>query len=78
MKIQVHSFRMGDIEDPEIFVAEPIYKWQQTEQGRWVMGVAKEPPTYQIDTDLEYMGYRVTITANIDEQLLTYYYLRWK
>jgi len=78
MKIQVHEFRIGDSDDPEIYAAEPLYAWQKTEKGRWVMEVAKEPPTYRFEIDPEWMGYRATITADIDEQFLTYYYLRWK
>ena len=26
IEYQVHSIRMGDVEDPDLFVAEPIYK----------------------------------------------------
>jgi hypothetical protein len=25
---------MGDVEDPELYAAQPLYEWQQTEQGQ--------------------------------------------
>ena len=77
MKIRIHEFRMGDCEDPEIYAAQPLYEWQKSEQGRWVMGVSKEIPTYHIEVDHENMGYKVSILADIDEEFMTYFYLRW-
>jgi len=77
MKVRIHEFRMGDCEDPEIYAAQPLYEWQKSEQGRWVMGVSKEIPTYHIEVDHEHMGYKVSILADIDEEFMTYFYLRW-
>ena len=30
-EIKVHEIKMGDVEDPDLFVASPIYEWQQTD-----------------------------------------------
>ena len=35
--IKLHQFRMGDVEDIDIYIAQPIYEWQQTEKGQWCM-----------------------------------------
>jgi len=78
MKIRVHEFRMSDVEDVDIYAAEPIYNWQQTEQGKWIMDHATAPPTYHIKPNLEYVGYIVTIIADLKEEDMTYFYLRWK
>ena len=32
----VHEIRMGDVEDPDIMVADPIWQWQQTDAGKFV------------------------------------------
>ena len=77
MKIRIHQFLMAGCEDPEIDAAQPLYEWQKTEQGRWVMGVSEEIPTYHIEIDHEHMGYKVSILADIDEEFMTYFYLRW-
>jgi len=38
-----HTFRMGDVEDPELYAAPPILEWQKTEQGCWVMAHCPDP-----------------------------------
>lgn len=43
VQLLVHTIKMSDVEDPDIMVAEPIYKWQQTDAGKWAM--AKSNPT---------------------------------
>ena len=29
-----HQFNLGDVEDPDIYAAQPIWEWQQTEKGK--------------------------------------------
>ena len=36
-EVVVHTIRMGDVEDPDLMVADPIWKWQQTDEGKWAM-----------------------------------------
>jgi hypothetical protein len=76
-KTLVHSIRMSDVEDPEIFIAEPIYQWQQTEHGKWVMENTLEQPIYQQTIDYNYFGYTYTIYAFFNERKLMEYYLRY-
>jgi len=71
----VHRFRLGDVEDPEIYMASPIYDWQQTEQGKWVMKNGLDP-TYHLNIDHLTYGYAVTITAHITPKRWTEYVLR--
>jgi len=35
--IVVHEFLMGDVEDPDLYAADPLIKWEQSEIGQWVM-----------------------------------------
>ena len=77
MKITFHTFTMGDVEDPDIYAAEPIYKWQQTEQGTWVMQNAHDL-TYHTGADPHSFGYRISIRGIInDPKRITEYFLRW-
>lgn len=74
-KIILHEFTMMDCEDPQIYIAQPIYEWQKTEIGKWCMENA---------TDLEYhynlehttMGYRVVITGALGGKNLSYFLLK--
>ena len=36
-QIIVHTFQMGDVEDPDLYAAEPLYAWQKSLPGEWVM-----------------------------------------
>lgn len=77
MKINFHTFTMGDVEDPEIYAAEPIHQWQQTEQGRWVMKHAHNL-TYHQQPDAVTWGYRFVIRGDLnDPRKITEYFLRW-
>ena len=71
----VHRFTMGDVEDPEIYIASPIHDWQQTDHGKWVMKYGKDP-TYHINADPVTYGYQVVITAHITPKRWTEYVLR--
>lgn len=75
-KIVFHSFTMGDVEDPDIYVAEPIYKWQQTEQGQWVMKHCQDPK-YQINPDGASWGHRVSLYGELEDQDAVFYKLKW-
>jgi len=66
---------MGDVEDPEIYCAEPIYQWQQTPAGKWCMEKATDP-TYNIMADPATFGYRVTITGYLSGKHATFWALK--
>ena len=77
MKIAFYTFRMGDVEDVDIYVAQPIYEWQQTDHGRWVMENAYDLK-YYTGPDHQGWGYQITIRGEIrDPKKLTEYFLRW-
>lgn len=71
----VHKFTLGDVEDPEIYIASPLLDWQKTEHGKWIMEHAKDP-TYHIHADQVTYGYQVIITAHITPKRWTEYVLR--
>lgn len=58
---------MGDCEDPELYAAQPIYEWQQSNEGKWVMEHALETPSYRIDIDANTYGYKVSIYGKLAE-----------
>lgn len=78
IKTVVHTFNLGDVEDPDIYVAEPIYKWQQSEQGRFVMENSVDKPNYTIHQDFLNFGYKVAIEAELREKDLIFYKLKFQ
>lgn len=77
MKIAVHEFYMGDVDDIEVYIADPLYKWEKSEQGQWVMDRAITPPVWNTGWDISRYGVRVVITADLREEDATYFTLKW-
>jgi hypothetical protein len=69
---------MGDVEDPDLFVAEPIWKWQQTEAGQWIMENAIDRPSWHRHIDYTSYGYIYAIRADLTPEQLTYYKLKFE
>ena len=68
---------MGDVEDPDLMVAEPIWKWQQTDAGKWVMEncTIEKPVWHRYPND---WGHLYTITAYLTPKQLTYFRLKFE
>jgi len=65
---------MGDVDDVEVYAAQPIYDWLQTEKGIWVHERCKDLSWY---TRPDGYGYIVSIRGSITDQHATEYYLRF-
>lgn len=76
-EIVVHTFQMGDVDDPDLYAAEPLYQWQQSEQGRWVMSRALETPVWHRMADPQNWGHKYMVTATFQEKHITEFYLRF-
>jgi len=77
-EITVHEFTMGDVEDPDLYAAEPLYNWQKSEQGQWVMKNALETPSWYRMTDHVAFGYKYAIRAKFIGPKITEWYLKFK
>jgi hypothetical protein len=75
-EVVVHEFTMGDVEDPDLYAAEPLLKWERSEEGQWIMEHAIETPAwYRIPDSMQY-GYRFQVRAKLAGPRLTEYLLR--
>lgn len=74
----VHTFRLGDIDDPEIYAAQPIYEFQQSPKGKWVMENALEQPYWCKHFEHQTYGYEFAIRAKFMEKDYTYFKLRFE
>jgi hypothetical protein len=74
----VHEFNKGDVEDPDLYAAQPIYEWQETEAGKWIMEHAVEPPFWHRTIDPHSYGHKYYIVARLREQDQTYWALKWQ
>lgn len=76
-KVLVHSFTMGDVEDPDLYAAQPLLDWQNSEAGKWVMKNAHDTPEWHRIIDHAIMGYKYAIFAVLEKKKLSEYYLRF-
>lgn len=72
----IHEFTMGDVDDPDLYAAEPLIKWEKSEMGQWVMEHAVDVPTWHRIADVSIFGYRYQIRAKFAGPVLTEYLLR--
>lgn len=77
MKIQVHKFNMGDVEDPELYAAFPLHEFETSEKGQWLKEHSTEQMWYDIGMCRDTYGYKCTIFANLAEHDLTFFNLKW-
>ena len=76
-KVVVHRIRMGDVEDPDLYVAQPIWEWQNSKQGKFIMENSVETPSWHRYNSMFDFGWTYAIVAELDSKKLTEFYLRW-
>jgi len=75
--VTVHDFTLNEIEDPEIYAAEHLLEWQNSEAGQWVMKNAVETPSWHRMADPMTYGVRFVIRAKLQGAKLTEWLLRY-
>ena len=75
--VVVHRFNMGDVEDPDLYAAQPLWEWQESEMGKWVMSHAVETPMWHRQTDLAQFHLTYAITAKLRGRDHTFWQLKW-
>jgi hypothetical protein len=71
-----HTFKMGDVDDPELYASAPILEWQKTDQGQWVMKHCPDPQ-YSIEPDTYSWGQSVKIHGPLEERDAVIFMLKW-
>ena len=77
-KVVVHRFQLGDVEDPDLYAAEPIYKWEKSEAGQFIMEHAIDTPEWHRQLNHSFYGYEYAIVAMMPAKKLSEFYLRFK
>lgn len=78
IKVVVHQMRLGDVEDPELYAAQPLYEFEKSERGQWIMANAVlESVVWKTLVDQDTYGYQVIVEAEFEGPALTEYFLKW-
>ena len=75
-ELVVHTFSMGDVDDPDLYAAQPLIEWEKSEFGQWVMKNAADTPTWHRQVDPISYGYQYQIRAKFMGPALTEMLLR--
>ena len=73
----VYEFTLNDVDDVEIYAAAPIWEWQQSEAGAWVMEHAIKKPYWVQFMDTYSYGYKIRIMARLSDKDQTFWRLKW-
>lgn len=76
--VVVHTFTVSDVDDPDIYAAGPIFDWERSEAGQWVMKNATEKPSWHRQVDYQIYGHRYAIKATLKEQDYLVWALKFK
>lgn len=76
-KIIVYRFRMGDVEDPDLYAAQPLIEWQNSEVGKWIMERSVETPMWHRQADVASYGYQYAVEAWLKGSDHTFWQLKW-
>lgn len=73
----VHTFSMGDVDDPILYAAQPLIEWQNSEPGKWIMEHSIETPMWHRQQDAMNWGHTFAITAKLKAKDYSYFLLKW-
>jgi hypothetical protein len=73
-----HRFSVGDVEDPNIYAAEPLWEWQNSEAGKWAMENCSETPSWHRVMDPAIFGYAYQVRITLTPKQLIYWKLKYE
>jgi hypothetical protein len=76
-KVIVHRFQMGDVEDPDLYAAQPLWEWQQSEMGKFVMERSVETPIWHRQVDVANYGHQYAVEAFLKGADYSFWVLKW-
>ena len=76
--VVVHKFRLGDVDDPDIYAAQAIISWQESDSGRWIMQNAVNQPFWIRNTNQRDFYIEYHIVARLREPDEVFWRLKFK
>jgi len=73
----VHRFRMGDVEDPDLYAAQPLWEWQSSEMGKFVMEKSVQTPMWHRNSSPDQYHIDYAVQAWLRGADYTYWVLKW-
>ena len=71
-----HIFKIGDIEDPDLWAGESLYNWEKSPAGTWAMENSDPTPSWHRVPNG--YGWRYEIRIYLTPKNFTYYRLKFE
>ena len=78
IKCVVHRITLGDVDDPELYIAMPLYDWQYSDEGSWIMTHSVETPYWRTSPfPFTSYGIQYDVVAVFTPKDHTFWMLKW-
>ena len=75
--VVVHRFRMGDVEDPDLYASQSMWIWQNSEMGKWAMERSVVTPEWHRNDNWATFGTDYAVVAKLKDVDYTFWVLKW-
>jgi len=75
-RVVFKTLKLGDVEDPDVYIGAAAWDWFQTEHGAWVRDHARDL-VYIQSIDPNSLGYAYKIAGLLDEEDEFLYKIKW-
>ena len=75
--VVVHTIQIDDVEDPDLYVAGPIWDWQESAVGKFVIEHAVGKPYWHSSFNHSTFVHQYRIVARLSEQTETFWRLKY-
>lgn len=76
--VVVHKFDIRDVADPEIYATAPIFDWERSDAGQWILERAIETPAWHRWDDPMSFYTKFAITAKLKDKDYIVWLLKYK
>lgn len=76
MEVIVHEFDMTGVDDPDLCAAEPLYNWEKSQEGQWVIKHSKTTPSWHRCHFGNPFGWKYIVKAELEGAALTEWLLK--
>jgi len=77
IKTVVHTFMLGDVDDPDLYASVPMLEWEKTEAGKFVMTNSLAQPEWIRIMSSASICYQYKIVAYFDDSTYTFWKLKY-
>jgi hypothetical protein len=77
IQLIVKILKLGDVEDPDVYLGASAFDWLQTEHGAWVQANAIDLTYHRSPFTSDHYGYQYSISAKFEDEVAVIYKLKW-